>query len=535
MVPDVNAKMARAAHEPDSGPGLSRFGDSAVKTLLPSLLVLLLLRIPAWFEPYWYTDEAGYLTVGRELLHGKVLYVTAWNNKPPLMLWTMALDYRIFGASEAGLHVLTLISAVCTLLGVWFGAKRLLSSRATLLILLATAIVLGLPITDAELALPESLLIAPCTWAGILVILACCKRLPASMPPVLALVLAGLLDAAGLGFQQTAVADIGAMTLILLASSMRLRYLTAYLSAVVLPTLLWVVLVLGAAGDKATEFALFGFYIAYTKSAIPSMRILAELHLVGVGLLALLIVCVCVLYRRRAECGWMFMVWTLADLGVVAAANQPYPHFLTPAVAPGMMAMGSLLPGIRQVLSEKRGWVMAGAFLLASSMASVIRFDWMSTRMGTVDGVTHRNLATYYGGFIALILGKQSSTSWAYSFDARAPAVVAMGAWLHQHNATGETAVVWSADAWPYLLGDLPVTLPTPPIYNDNVLLGGSRLMSQRVASIAPEVLIVSHGAFMEFKGIAPLLQLHYTKVFTYGPEAIYLRDGTAATKRILA
>jgi len=531
MVPDVNAKMARAAHQPDSGPGWNRFADPTFKTLLLPLFLLVLLRIPAWLEPYWYTDEAGYLTVGRELLNGKVLYLTAWNNKPPLMLWSMALDYRIFGSSEAGLHTLTFISGVCTLLAVWFGTTRLMGRKAALLALIATALLLGLPVTDAELALPESFLIAPCAWAGVLVILTCCKRLPTWLTPTRALLLAGLLDAAGLGFQQTVIADIGAMTLILLASSDRVRSTATYLAAVIFPTLLWVALTLRTAGPKATEFALVGFYVNYTKSAIPATRTLATLHLLGVIMLALLIVSVCLLYRRRMEAGWMLMVWTLADLGVVAAANQPYSHFLTPAVPPVTMAMGAILPKLGPVLKEKKGWVMALAFVLAGSMAQVARLDWMSTQ----PGPTQRTLATYYGGFFALMLGQQSSQSWASSFDARAPAAVAMGLWLHQHGATGETAVVWSADAWPYLLGDLPVTLPTPPIYNDNVLLGGSRLLSQRVASIAPEVLIISHGAFIEFKGMSPLLKLHYTRVFTYGPESIYLRNGTKATKRNLA
>ena len=32
-------------------------------------------RLPSFFEPHWYSDEAGYATVARELLRGKTLYV----------------------------------------------------------------------------------------------------------------------------------------------------------------------------------------------------------------------------------------------------------------------------------------------------------------------------------------------------------------------------------------------------------------------------------------------------------------------------
>ena len=80
------------------------------RAAIPGLLVLAVLRLPSLMEPHWYTDEAGYLNVARQLLQGKILYLQTWNNKPPLMLWTFALDVKLFGSSEIALHVLTLIT-----------------------------------------------------------------------------------------------------------------------------------------------------------------------------------------------------------------------------------------------------------------------------------------------------------------------------------------------------------------------------------------------------------------------------------------
>jgi len=39
--------------------------------LLIALLLLLILRIPNFFEPYWYGDEAIYLSLGNALNKGE--------------------------------------------------------------------------------------------------------------------------------------------------------------------------------------------------------------------------------------------------------------------------------------------------------------------------------------------------------------------------------------------------------------------------------------------------------------------------------
>jgi len=80
--------------------------------LAPGLLVYTICRVPSFFEPHWYTDEAGYATTARAVLRGLPLYVQAWTNKPPLHIWTVALPLSLFGPREAGLHALTFVSGL---------------------------------------------------------------------------------------------------------------------------------------------------------------------------------------------------------------------------------------------------------------------------------------------------------------------------------------------------------------------------------------------------------------------------------------
>lgn len=55
--------------------------------LLLLLLVLMVLRVPNFFEPYWYGDEGIYLTVANGLKQGERLYSDIIDHKTPLIYY----------------------------------------------------------------------------------------------------------------------------------------------------------------------------------------------------------------------------------------------------------------------------------------------------------------------------------------------------------------------------------------------------------------------------------------------------------------
>ena len=77
---------------------------------------------------------------------------------------------KLFGSSETGFHVLTLITGLLAVGAVVWAAGRLYTPRRAMVAGVIAAVMLGLPILDAELAIPESLMIAPLTWAGAIVL-----------------------------------------------------------------------------------------------------------------------------------------------------------------------------------------------------------------------------------------------------------------------------------------------------------------------------------------------------------------------------
>lgn len=63
------------------------------------LLLVLVLRIPNFFEPYWYGDEGIYLTIGNGIRLGDRLYVDIVDHKTPLIYYFASvgsqLNFRI--------------------------------------------------------------------------------------------------------------------------------------------------------------------------------------------------------------------------------------------------------------------------------------------------------------------------------------------------------------------------------------------------------------------------------------------------------
>jgi 4-amino-4-deoxy-L-arabinose transferase-like glycosyltransferase len=507
---------------------------SALWWTAPSFLVFTVLRLPSFFEPHWYTDEASYVSVAKSLLQGRVLYSQIWNNKPPLQSWTIAAVVRVFGPSEVGLHLLTFASGVAALAAVAYAATRILGVRRACVATLLCAVALGLPVLDAELALPESLLIAPVSWAGALLLVRIDPRRPVATQrrvPTWPFVV-GALVAAGIAYQQTVVAE-GAAFGIILAVSPRTRWrdLAAYVGTVAVITAAWLSAAIATAGASKVAFALVGFYIAYTRSVLPSDGSGVALHIAAVGAAAILFCVGAFVCRRLRTPAWAVLLWAAASLLVAAMAGQPYAHYLTAAVVPVSLAVAVVpLPG--RLRSWRRGDALrvvpaVAALVIAAALARVTGLDWVPEAAPSPLQNSTRTLTQYYGGAVRAVI-QGDDGDWDEQFDSHVPADAAVASWIAEHGYTGASAVVWSSDSWVYSLADLPVLMPTPPIYNDEVLLGNNGPVADEVATLNPTLIIVSSDAESQWPEISGLLDGGtYQRVFGSGPLTIWLRNGS--------
>lgn len=487
-------------------------------TLLPAVLLFTVLRVPSFLEPAWYTDEAGYATTARGLLHGKVIYAQIWTNKPPLHPWTVAIVLKLVGPVEWGLHALTYLSGLIALAALAYAATRLLSPVRSVVAVVLGSLMLGAPLLGTELSIPENLLIAPTAWAGALLFTR--VGVGGRWWPVAV----GALAATAIGYQQTALADAAAFAVIVLFAAPRpLPSLAAYLATLLLGTAVWLVPSVVLAGPSRVAFAVVGFYIPFTQSVLPQSHggLLRDAVLLVVATAAALLGAY--LLRRHRVVVWGSWFWAIATALVAGAAHQPYGHYLIPAIVPVALALAAIpLPSPRLPRPRPAAGVAAivAAVAITATLGSVVRYDWM---------LAEGWLRPYYGGFAGVVAGRESLSTWQHGFDHRVASDEGVTAWIRAHHLEGSRAVVWSGDAWPYLTADLQLLLPTAPIYNDEVLFGQYGPVAQRVERLQPEVIVTTNYALYLFPEIKPVLRQHYHEVFRSGNATVWLRDGTGA------
>jgi 4-amino-4-deoxy-L-arabinose transferase-like glycosyltransferase len=491
------------------------------------IALFTLLRIPSFLEPHWYTDEAGYVTTARSLLQGKVLYTQVWNNKPPIHLWTVAVVIQLFGTSEAALHTITFATGVLTLLAVAYLGNHLLSRRRTLVALFVVAVLLGTPLFDAELLVPESLLIAPITWAGAILLtrVGAPDRRRWPLWPVAVGVLAGL----AVGYQQTALSETCAFGLILaIVGRVTWRRVTVYATTVLAVTAAWLIPAIVTAGAGKVAYALVGYWIPFTQYRYTgggAGHVLLHLILPA-GVLALLVVGAW-LCRRDREPGWGLWVWAGAALLVPAVARQPWAHYLIPSLVPTVLALSSLplrSPMGAALPRRLAGGALVVGTLLAAAGASAAGMDWVD-----IINQNPHNVFNYYGGAASVLTRGQSLEAYQDQFDYRVPEDSAVSAWISAHGLDGSSAVVWSADAWLYDDNQLQLILPTPPIYNDESLLGNYGPVARRVAELDPEVVVTEGEARQSYPEINSVLTAGYREVDQSGTEIVWVQDGMVA------
>lgn len=141
------------------------------KLTLPTLIILLLiLKFPSFFEPYWYGDELIRLLVGKAWFGGKVLYSQIFDNSPPLL-------YVIFGITQnlLGLKILATVFTLASFSVFYFIAQEIakLEKFPKKYILFSSIIFIFListPVLEGNIATAENFALLP-ALAGIFLVL----------------------------------------------------------------------------------------------------------------------------------------------------------------------------------------------------------------------------------------------------------------------------------------------------------------------------------------------------------------------------
>jgi hypothetical protein len=109
-------------------------------------------------------------------------------------------------------------------------------------------------------------------------------------------------------------------------------------------------------------------------------------------------------------------------------------------------------------------------------------------------------------------VGVVGLTDYENFYDRRVFSEREASLWIQAHHLQGSTAVVWSSDAWAYLLARIEPVLPAPPIYKDFEWLGEKQLL-ERTRLLRPRLILVTDDALSGYGPIQGLLDSRYREV----------------------
>lgn len=383
-----------------TNPTVRRLAQPAA--IIASALVLLtvLLRIPSFFEPYWYGDEGIYLTIGQSIRHGAILYKDIVDHKTPVIYYLAAL-----GESQLGLRLLLTLAMAGAAAAFFYVARRLTndliaSTIFSVLFVLLTALpalegniangelfVMAFVLPAAALLLhnddalellikqkprwPKHLAIGHYLGAGILLGLAILTKVPALFD-VLAFFFIGWL-----ALIDTQVSNLRRLQLPAIGHVVKgwLLLGVGVLSMVVASIAFFAVQ--GALPDYLQYGLLYNFHYVSTWS-LPAMPAIVQPFFSFPGKTAVMALCLLILTfggklwprSLRWTIGWI----VLALFGAILS-NRPYPHYFMQVVPPVVLASAVAIVSIHR---SQRIWQKISALVLLIVALTLVAAVWLA-------------------------------------------------------------------------------------------------------------------------------------------------------------
>lgn len=452
-------------------------------------LAFVLLRLPSFVEPAWYSDEGIYASIGWALDHGARLYVDVWDNKPPGVYWVAALLLRVLPPTLIFPVAATALAAASTVLVGRIGGA-LGGRRVGLLAAGSFMLASALPNLQGNLFNAE-VCGATLTAAAIALLVGGAGRTRAF--------LAGVLVGVGVLFKATVAVDVVVVAglPVLLAWARQGdghgRWSRPALagSAAVLA---------GGAAALAGGAAILA--IQGSLGGAISMLVTQDLAYVGVfdsqgvggalGTIALALRVgapiaigglVAVHFARRGRTGPMVAGWWLGwDAAAAMVSSRGFPHYaqqaepalaLTAALA--VVGLWTCIPS-GAVRRASRGRVLPGAARHAAAaagtallvVAATVGLAWLPGAERAllagrpipgvlVDGISAPQVPTYYVDGYAALFDSGARDRFADLFPVNLDVQAAAVAALEADSAPGDTVFVWGSIPWAYVLsGRMP-------------------------------------------------------------------------------
>lgn len=408
--------------------------------LFTSLLLMVLLRLPNFSEPYWYGDEGIYLTIGEALSRGVKLYSEIIDHKTPLIY------YLAWGGDQLNFRILLFFWMAATTVFFYHIAHKIIEKYAARLATFLFVVFTSIPMFEGNIpngelfvmgfVLAGGYVLFQSNWYNQMFEQKQVKRLLCiKQEDYKHLLMAGMLFSLGMLTKVPALFDFAAFVTPLFFAIVGMKRtqklhaptllsnvvsivkgsllsMVGSVTPIILSILFFIVI---GSGRAYLDFGLL-YNFRYSGSWQPdfSSELIATLFtlkgkaVVLFGSFGLLAVFSKYLTRERQ----FLLSWFILSLFASTLSNRPYPHYFLQVLPPVILMISALVFDIKKVLkTQKRQPTFALSFV--STLISFIIF------LATVILLDVRPYETlsYYQNWIKYNTGQLTTTEYRLTFN----------------------------------------------------------------------------------------------------------------------
>ena len=383
------------------------------------LFLTFLLRIPSFFEPYYYGDEMIYMTLGNGMRDGLTLYSEVYDNKPPLLYLTAAIAGSLFW-----FKVILAFWSMATIVIFWNLVQVLFkNTRLQKVTTVVFAFITTLPLLEGPIANAELFMIGPSLLAFYLL-------LKTQTPPPKLIMCAGALFGFAALFKIPAAFDAPIIVVYWIITKgfkawreifKNSIYLSIGFAAPILLSFGWY-FISGAFWEYIR--AAFMQNVGYVSSWGVKIPMSIRAGSVALGTLILFV------FRNKLSKNFILLtLWTLFSLFAVVLSERPYPHYLIQAAAPIAFLIGMLV--------THKTWEQA-LVVLPLTLIAFVPFYYH---------YYHYPTGSYYSRFINFAIGKTTKEEYFNSFSPYVTRNYEIAKFVKTSSRPDDKIFMWDSDA----------------------------------------------------------------------------------------
>lgn len=450
--------------------------------LIIILSLTAVFRIPSLLEPYWYGDEAIYLTIGQAMRAGVKLYSGIHDNKPPLLYVMSAL----VGGNQFWFKFIALVWVGITIVVFYSLARKVFkkswrSSLATIIF----AFLISWPKLEGNIANAELFFLLP-TLAAMYWLW--------NKPKTKTVFWAGVLLGLGGLFKMPAILEAGVWPVIWLFGKDKDWWKKTLIlgAGVLLPLALSGVYYALAGSLRQYIDAAWAQNLPYLSSwKAPGGGGSGIFSLTGRAVVALAGVIGVLVFSTHGDRRFRIIgVWSAIALFASLLSGRPYPHYLVQAL--GVLAISSVFIVSGNKKEVLLGLIVLGCFWSATEVFKFYKYP--------VWG--------YYKNFGEWIFGRKGESQYFGWFNEQVNRNYQISQIIKSGSETSDKIFVWGDEPMVYALSRrLPVGRYTVK-YHVKDFQAEKETMQALVEN--PPRYIVSFGKEDELPGLTQLIEQRY-------------------------